>query len=208
MKEPEPGPPAASEARGPHPKINEHPTGAANPGATKVALANGQASPLVGQGSSLRGKLSRRLLVPLRAQLIQGTSPEQLALTLGVGAACSLFPFLGFTALLNLGVGMALRLNQPILQTLNQLLGPLQLILILVYVRIGETIWGATGERFTITDMLESFRDASVPEFLARFGWAGIHALTAWLLSAPLIILATRAASRPALRRLGSALSG
>ena len=208
MKEPELGLPAASEVPGPHPKNNEHPASAAKPEAPTVALENGQALPPVGQGSSLRGKLSRRLLVPLRAQLIQGTTPEQLALTLGVGAACSLFPFLGFTALLNLGVGMALRLNQPILQTLNQLLGPLQLILILVYVRIGETIWGATGERFTLSDMLETFRDASVPEFLARFGWAGVHALTAWLLSAPVIVLAARAASRPALRRLGSALSG
>lgn len=66
----------------------------------------------------------RRLVAPLRAQLTQGVTPDRLALTMAVGTACSLLPFLGFTALLNLGVGLVLRLNQPILQTLNQLLGP------------------------------------------------------------------------------------
>jgi len=152
--------------------------------------------------------LAQRLLVPVRAQLTQGTSPDQLALTLGVGSACSLFPFLGFTALLNLGVGVTLRLNQPILQTLNQLLGPLQLPMILVYVRVGESLWGATGDRFTITEMLGAFRDSSIPEFLSRFGWAGIHALTAWAASAPAIIFLTRAAVLPALRRLAAKRPG
>ena len=61
----------------------------------------------------------RRLLAPIRALLTQGITPDRIALTLGVGTACSLLPFLGFTSLLNLGVGLWFRLNQPILQTLN-----------------------------------------------------------------------------------------
>jgi uncharacterized protein (DUF2062 family) len=144
----------------------------------------------------------RRLLAPLRAQLTQGVSPDRLALTLGVGAACSVFPFLGFTALLNLAAGSALRLNHPILQVLNQLLGPLQLLLILVYVRLGETLWGATASRFELADMLAVFRDASFGEFLQRFGWAGIHAFTAWLLSVPFVVAGLYYGTRPALRRL------
>ena len=47
----------------------------------------------------------RRLIKPLRAQLTQGVTPDRLALTLAVGTTCSLLPFLGFTTLLNLGVG-------------------------------------------------------------------------------------------------------
>lgn len=148
------------------------------------------------------GFWQRRVLGPLRAQLVQGVSPDRLALTLGLGTACSLLPFLGFTALLNLGVGLALRLNQPILQTLNQLLGPLQLALILVHVRIGEWLWGASGPRFSLGEMLQVFREAPFGEFLARFGWAGIHALTAWLLLSPFVATAITFATRPLLRRL------
>ncbi len=148
----------------------------------------------------------RRVVDPIRAQLTQGVSPDQLALTLGVGTACSLLPFLGLTTLLNLGVGLALRMNQPILQTLNQLLGPVQLVLILVHVRIGEWLWRAAGDRFTIGEMLRVFRESSLAEFFARFGWAGVHALSAWLLLAPVLATVVYFSLRPALRRAAAAL--
>ncbi|MEN9404878.1 MAG: hypothetical protein RL091_3581 [Verrucomicrobiota bacterium] len=141
---------------------------------------------------------------PLVALITQGITPDKVALTLGVGTACSLFPFLGLTSLLNLIVGLWLRLNQPLLQTLNQLLGAVQLLMILVYVRLGEWVWQAQGDRFTITEVLQVFRDASIGEFLQRFGWAGVHAFTAWALTAPLLIAAVTYGARPALRRLAS----
>ena len=142
----------------------------------------------------------RRLIAPLRAQLTQGVTPDRLALTLAVGTACSLLPFLGFTALLNLGVGLVLRLNQPILQTLNQLLGPVQLVLILVYVRAGEFIWRAAPVPLSIPTLVSAFREDPWA-FLQRFGLTGIHAATAWLLSVPLIVAVLYFPLRPALGR-------
>lgn len=142
----------------------------------------------------------RRLVGPVRAQLTQGVTPDRLSLTVAVGTACSLLPFIGFTALLNLGVGLVLRLNQPILQTLNQLLGPLQLVLILVYVRAGEFIWRAAPMPLSISTLVSAFRDDPWA-FLQRFGLTGVHAATAWLLSVPLIIATLYYSLRPALRR-------
>jgi uncharacterized protein (DUF2062 family) len=135
------------------------------------------------------GFWSRRMVAPLRAQLTQGVTPDRIAFTLAVGTACSLLPFLGFTTLLNLGVGLWLRLNQPILQTLNQLLGGVQLVLILVYVRVGEAIWHAPAMPLSVSGLVAAFR-ADPAAFLQRFGWTGIHAATAWALSAPLIVAA------------------
>jgi uncharacterized protein (DUF2062 family) len=155
-----------------------------------------------GAGLPPGGFWQRRVIRPIVAQFTQGVTPDRIALTLAVGAACSLFPFLGFTSLLNLGVGIALRMNQPILQTLNQLLGALQLILILVYVRLGEIIWVAQGDRFTVGEMVRTFGELSFLDFLRRFGWAGIHALTAWSLTSPLLIAVVYFSLRPALRRL------
>jgi uncharacterized protein (DUF2062 family) len=143
---------------------------------------------------------------PIRAQLTQGVTADQIAATLATGTACSLFPFLGLTTLLNLGVGLALKMNQPILQTLNQLLGPVQLVLILAYVRLGEWIWGARGGHFTIGEMLRVFREASFGQFLAQFGWVGVHALTAWLVTTPLLIAALYFPLRPILRRTAKRL--
>ncbi len=142
----------------------------------------------------------RRLIRPVRNLLTHGVTPDKIALTFAVGTACSLLPFLGFTSLLNLGVGLWLRLNQPILQTLNQLLGPLQLGLILVYVRIGEKIWGAPPMPLSVSTLIHSFRE-NPGAFLQRFGWTGVHAATAWLISAPLIVGGLYYFLRPVMRK-------
>lgn len=149
-----------------------------------------------------RGFWRRRLVDPLLGQLTQGVTPDRLAATLAVGTACSLFPFLGLTSLLNLAVGIRLRMNQPILQTLNQLLGPLHLLMILAYVRLGEWLWRASDDRFAIGDMIRTFREETFRVFLERFGWAGVHALTAWIVTTPLLIAVIYYPLRPVMRRL------
>jgi len=146
----------------------------------------------------------RRLGEPVLAQLTLGVTPDKLTATFAVGAACAVFPFLGFTSLLNLGAGLVLRMNQPILQTLNQLLGPLQLLLILAYVRLGEWIWRDQENHFTLAEMLDTFHRSSFGEFLQRFGWAGIHAFTAWLISVPAILAAIYYSLRPVMARLAA----
>lgn len=158
-------------------------------------------APLPPDSPARGGFWHRRCVQPILAQLKQGVAPDQIARTLAVGTACSLFPFLGFTALLNFIVGLVLRMNQPILQTLNQLLAPLQIALILVYVRGGELIWRTEGAHFTIGEMVREFRDRTFLEFLQRFGWAGVHAFTAWAISAPVIVAVLYWLIRPAVRR-------
>jgi uncharacterized protein (DUF2062 family) len=150
----------------------------------------------------------RRVLHPIRMQLTQGVSPDQIAATVAVGTACSLFPIFGVTSFVNLGVGLTLRMNQPILQTLNQLLGPLQVALILVYVRLGEVIWQSAENHFTLTEMMREFRERSLWDFLQQFGWAGVHALSAWLITAPFVIAALYVTVRPAIRRVARRKAG
>jgi len=151
-----------------------------------------------------RSVWQRRVRDPLVALLVQGLSADRIALMLGVGSVCSLFPFLGFTSLLNLAAGWWLGLNQPLLQALNQLLGPVQLAMIVVYVRCGEWIWQVQDGRFSVGAMLRTFREASLGEFLQAFGWTGVHAATAWILTSPLLLAVVYFSTRPALRRLAS----
>jgi uncharacterized protein (DUF2062 family) len=143
----------------------------------------------------------RRIVHPILALFTQGITPDRVALTLAVSTACSVLPFLGFTSLLNLGVGLWLRLNQPIMQTLNQLLGPLQLVLILVYVRIGEKIWQAEPMPLSVSTIVSSFK-ASPGAFMQRFGMTGVHAATAWILSVPVILAVIYFPIRPLLHKL------
>ncbi len=145
----------------------------------------------------------RRIVAPIRSLLLQGITPDKVAFTLAVSTACSLLPFLGFTSLLNLGVGLWLRLNQPIMQTLNQLLGPVQLLLILGYVRVGEKIWGTQPMPISVPVIVQLFR-TDPGAFLQRFGWTGIHAATAWALSVPIIIAGIYYPLRIVMRRFAA----
>ncbi len=139
---------------------------------------------------------------PLVALLTHGATPEKLAAGFAWGTVCSLFPFLGFTTGLNAVVGWWRKLNQPLLQTLNYALTPIHLVMILVYVRLGEWIWFADDERFSVTDMLRSFHELGFADFLRKFGFAGLHAFTGWALTAPILFFAVYFVARPALRRL------
>lgn len=144
----------------------------------------------------------RRVRAPLVALLTDGATPEKLSAAFAWGAVCSLFPFLGATTALNAAVAFWRKLNQPLMQALNYALTPLHLAMILVYVRLGEWIWVADDERFSVPDMLRSFHELSLLDFLRKFGLAGLHAFTAWALTAPLLWFAVYFLARPAIRRL------
>ncbi len=139
---------------------------------------------------------------PLVGLLTHGATPEKLAAAIAWSFVCSLFPFLGLTTFLNAGVGYWRKLNLPLMQALNYTLSPLHLVMILAYVKLGELLWRAQDDRFSIVDMVRSFHELGFGEFLQKFSWAGIHALTAWALTAPLLYVVVYHPARFALLRL------
>lgn len=163
----------------------------------------------VSAGSGGRdGVWRRRVVAPLRAFLAQGFTPAALARAVALGAVCGLFPFLGATTLLTLGAGVAMRLNQPVMQAVNYVLGPVQLAMIPVFVHVGAWLLGADPGAFSVPAMLETVREQPFVEFLRQFGSAGIYAFVAWLAAAPLLFAAVFFIARPPLRRLAAARSG
>ncbi len=145
------------------------------------------------------------MLDPIVAQLTQGVTPDRIALTLALGFACGVFPFLGFTTALCAVVAAALRLNQPIIHVVNQLLWPVQLAGIPLFVALGQKLYGAPPVPVDPTEIARVFAE-SQREFWTRFGLMGLHALTAWLLVAPVLVTALHFGLRPGLRRLASKL--
>ncbi len=146
----------------------------------------------------------RHLMAPIGAQLALGTSPEQLARTLAIGTTVALFPLLGATTALTFVMGLAFRMNQVVLHGLNQLLGPVQLLLILVYLRAGEWLWRAPVDQFSIPEMVRAYHATGAMDFLRRFGLAGMHAVSAWVVSAPFVACLVYLAVRAPLRRFAA----
>jgi uncharacterized protein (DUF2062 family) len=134
----------------------------------------------------MRGFLWRRVVDPLLLLLKQGLTPETLAKSLALGVTLGLFPVLGATTVLCVAAGLALRLSHPALQLANYVVYPLQVPLILVFVRLGESIVGAAPMPFSVERLLVFFREDPLA-FLARFGSTGLHGILGWLTVAPLV---------------------
>ena len=145
----------------------------------------------------------RRVVSPIATQLTQGVTPEKIALTLALGLVGGIFPFLGLTTALCFVVAVVFRLNQPIIHVINQLLWPVQLMLIPVYIKLGAGLYRAETLPFDAREITRVFW-ASQGEFWARFGLMGLYALTAWLLSVPVLLALAYYTALPLLRKLAS----
>ena len=145
--------------------------------------------------------LRRRVRDPLVAELKQGATPEGLSSSVAVGAAVGILPFLGTTTVLCLLAGRLLRLNHVAIQAANVVLSPVQVALVVPFVRIGEAVTGAEPLPLDPATIVTEF-GATPLGFLAKFGWAGVHGLIGWMLVIPAAAWLLRRLLLPSLRRL------
>ena len=72
------------------------------------------------------------------------SSPKSMALSLTLGISLALFPVIGMTFLLGLMVAVVFKLNHLVVQTLNLLLAPVQLLLIYPFIKAGNLIFAGS----------------------------------------------------------------
>jgi uncharacterized protein (DUF2062 family) len=127
--------------------------------------------------------LARKVREPLVRELRQGADPDGLATSVATGAALGILPFLGLTTLACLAAGRLLRLNHVALQVANYLALPLQLALLVPFVRLGERLTGSEALPIDPSVIVARFWESPLG-FLGEFGVAGLHGLLGWTLVA------------------------
>jgi len=121
--------------------------------------------------------------------LRQGCSPRRLALTLALGFAVGCFPVVGIPTAICALLALALKLNLPAIQAANYLVMPLQLVLIVPFVRLGGWLLDSGPNQAVKSGGL---LHRSPHDLLARFGGFAGHAMLAWLvLAIPAVALMT-----------------
>jgi len=143
----------------------------------------------------------RRVRDPIVSLLGQGLTPETLALSFAMGLVLGVFPIIGATTILCFLAGAVFRLNHVALQLANHLAYPLQIPLILAFVRLGEGLLRAPRVTFDPIALVRHFQRDPVG-FLREFGVTGLHGILGWSLVAPPVLLVLYLALRPPLRRL------
>jgi uncharacterized protein (DUF2062 family) len=129
--------------------------------------------------------LKRRVKDPLLAELKQGLSAEQLSAAVTVSLAIAINPVIGTTTVLCLLAGKVFRLNHVVMQTVNHLTYPLQIALLVPFVRLGEKVTGAEPLPLSPSLLIEEFQK-SFGGFLAKFGLAYLHGILGWVIVVPL----------------------
>lgn len=136
----------------------------------------------------MRDFLQRRLVAPLLALLRQGVTPERLAMSVALGIGIGLIPVLGVSTALCAVAALALGLNLPAIQLVNYLLTPLQLLLIIPQLRLGEWLVGAPRFPITLEAGLAMLAEGVLPA-VRTLSTAIMHATLGWLAVAPLLVL-------------------
>ena len=122
------------------------------------------------------------------AASLQSLPGDSIAIILAVGLVLGTFPVYGCPTVFCLLAAVALRLNAPALQLVNQLLSPLQLALLIPFAKLGERVIGSPA--------------TASHSILSRFSEFTLHAIAGWLcISVPLGILLYFVAAQTLRRR-------
>ena len=126
----------------------------------------------------------RKVKDPLVAELKQGITAKDLALASAVSLAIAVNPFIGTTTLLCLLAGKIFRLNHVVMQTINYFSYPLQIALIIPWIRLGEKLTSSEAQVIEFTQMKAEFSQ-SFANFVSKFCQLGVHAFLGWLVVIP-----------------------
>ncbi|MGH9367319.1 MAG: DUF2062 domain-containing protein [Thermoanaerobaculia bacterium] len=150
-------------------------------------------------------KIFRRVSSFLVAELRRGLTARELALTLAVGLCLSVPPVLGSTTALCALAALLLRLNQPLIQAINYLAYPLQLILLIPFLKAGEWVFGASHTPLSPGKML-SMAKADLLGTISALWTVTWHGVVVWAVASVPIGLLVFWLAKPFLERLAARL--
>ena len=153
-----------------------------------------------------------RLDLSLRMQTAQekvlewlkcGMEPRQLAFTLALGFAIGCIPLLGVTTGICALLAIVLRLNMPAIQAANWLAMPLQVLLLIPFLRLGQWLFRSHATPFTSKDVLARMESAPWAALRDMGSMLG-HGVVAWLMIAGPALLIMTLSLTPLLRRVAT----
>lgn len=91
--------------------------------------------------------------------LRQGLTPRKLATTCSLGIVVGLFPLFGTTTMICLGLAIVFRLNIALIQVVNYLVAPLQLLFIIPFIQMGTTLFNLKPFPYDSDQLLSLFQN-------------------------------------------------
>ena len=137
----------------------------------------------------MREFFRKRIVAPLRALLVQGVTPEKIAMSIAIGLIVGIFPVMGTTTVLCTAAAAAMRLNMVAVHTVHYAMTPVQLLLIIPFVRVGEHVVGAKPQPLTVSEGMALLAQGVVHAVVTLWS-AIVHAVIGWIVIGPIAIAA------------------
>ena len=117
------------------------------------------------------------------ALLKQGLTPKQLTQSIIVSGLISTIPILGVSTFMITTVSLKRKLNLPVMISLSYLMWPVQILLIIPFIRVGEFIFSVPRNHHTAEEIIRSFQN-SFFQTLSHLSFELLCGLGGWLLTA------------------------
>nr|WP_315198093.1 DUF2062 domain-containing protein [uncultured Flavobacterium sp.] len=120
----------------------------------------------------------------------QGLSPIQLSRSVIVSGALSIIPILGVTTFILTALTLKKKLNLPIMIAISYLMWPIQVLLIIPFIRVGEFIFSVPSTHHTAGEIINSFQN-NFFQTLSYLSFELLCGLGGWLLTVVPISIGT-----------------
>lgn len=139
----------------------------------------------------MKAFIANKIYNPILSLLKQGLSPEMLSWSLAGGAVLGLFPIIGLSSTMCFGFALFFRLNQVAIQVANYAVYPVQLILIIPYIRLGEQLFGYESLELSPEILIDTF-SSDLSLGLSTYGERAGLGVLAWIISSVPLLLCMR----------------
>jgi uncharacterized protein (DUF2062 family) len=123
----------------------------------------------------------RRLVQKAKGFLRQGLQPRELAASIAIAVLIGVFPIYGTTTWIIVFLAWRLSLNLPLMLFVSYLLTPLQLLLIIPLMRVGEWLFGFPYVDLDLASLQAAFQN-SVLDTFSTFSGRLLLSIAGWFL--------------------------
>lgn len=116
---------------------------------------------------------TQKVLIPFRLVPKDGLTPEKLAFSVTIGIVSGIFPVLGMTTLLSILLTMLFRQNLLVVQSVQWILGLVQILLIIPFMQLGAFLLNQKVLHISMAQINHAFQ----PGLLAGIKTVGIFHL-------------------------------
>lgn len=110
----------------------------------------------------------------------QGLTPKELNQSIIVSGLISVIPIIGVSTFMISTVSLKTKLNLPVMIALSYMMWPVQILLIIPFIRMGEFIFSIPPNHHTVEEIISSFQN-SFFKTLSHLSFELLCGLGGWL---------------------------